>query len=96
MQIQINVLQPEMLQQVAVNMSFLSGKLKLWKQRLKRFFQPLESLIEGSLSSFLSEKGILPFFWLQQFAASLATYCCNLLLMLDVAMESHIIWAFAS
>ena len=55
------MLQPEMLQQVAVNMSFLSGKPKLQKQRLKRFSQSLESLIEGSLSLFLSEKGILPF-----------------------------------
>ena len=41
---------------------FLSGKSKLWKQRLKRFFQPLDSLIEGSLSFVLSEKGILPSF----------------------------------
>ena len=56
------MLQPEMLQQVAVNMSFLSGKPDLQKQSLKRFSQSLELLIEGSLSSFLSEKGILPFF----------------------------------
>ena len=62
MQSHINMLQPEMLQQVAVNMSFLSGKPNLQKQSLKRFSQSLELLIEGSLSSFLSEKGILPSF----------------------------------
>ena len=55
------MLQQEVLQQVAVKRSILSRKPNLQKQSLKRFSQSLKLLLEGSLSSFLFEKGILPF-----------------------------------
>ena len=75
------MLQLELLQQVAIDMSFLSGKPDLQKQCLKRFSQSLELLIEGSLSSFLSEKGILPFFLgcsnLQQVRPLTGANCCG-------------------